>query len=82
MTTLAGEIAAYEQRQGELESEHLHKWVVFREEELIGVYETLDDAADEAVRKFGRGPFLLRRVGEPPLGHPASLLHRPAAGAR
>lgn len=72
---LETEINAFEQRRAELERDYLRKWVVFRGERLIGAWDTLDAAAKVAVARFGRGPYLIRRVGVP-LKLPPSLLVR------
>lgn len=77
MAKLSEEIAAYERRRGELEMDYLGKWVVFHDEELVGTYETFEAAAESAVERFGRGPYLIRQVGAPPLQLPASILYRP-----
>jgi hypothetical protein len=77
---LETEIKTYEARRPELEAQHSGKYVVFRGEELVGVYDTLDLAAAEAVRLFGRGPYLIRRVGAPPITLPASVIYYPTAG--
>lgn len=76
MAILTEQIAAYEQLQDELEAKHLGKWVVFRDEELRGIYDSLEDAAVDAARRYGRGPYLIRQVGEPPFRLPASVLYR------
>ena len=75
--TLEKQIAIYEKMQDDLEAKHHGKWVVFYDEELQGIYESLDDAATEAATRFGRGPYLIRQVGEPPYHLPSSMLHRP-----
>ncbi len=74
---LETEIKAYEARQAELEANYLGKYVVFHGEELVGTYDTLEAAAGEAVRRFGRGPYLIRQVGAPPITLPASVMYRP-----
>ena len=74
---LETEIKAYEARLEELEKQHKGKFVVFHGEDLIGVYDTVDAAAEEAVRRFGRGPYLIRQVGAPPPTLPASVMYRP-----
>ena len=74
---LKGEMAAYEQMREDLEIEHLGEWVVVHGGKLIGTYEDFQEAAGTAVERFGRGPYLLKRIGEPPLRLPASLLYRP-----
>ena len=63
---LSREIAAYEGMRDWLEMDYFGKWVVVHDEELVGTYETFSDAADVAVRRFGRGPYLIRRVGAGP----------------
>ena len=77
MTTLKDEIAAFESMRNELEMEHLGEWVVVHERKLVGTYESFEEAADEAVRRFGRGPYLIRKIGDPPVTLPASVLYRP-----
>ena len=77
MSELTKEIAAYERIRNELETDHLGKWVLVHDEALIGVYATFEEAAGEAVRRFGRGPYLIREIGAAPMTLPASVLYRP-----
>jgi hypothetical protein len=70
------EIRAYESRLPELEKAYLGKFVVFKGEEFIGAWDTLNAAAAEAVTRFGRGPYLIRQVGVPQPTLPASVLFR------
>ncbi len=63
MADIEVEIAAYERMQSDLEQEHMGKWVVVHDEQLIGAYEGYWDAYAVAARRFGRGPYLLREVG-------------------
>lgn len=74
MATLKSEIAAYERMRNDLEIEHLGEWVVVRDEKLAGTYDSFEKAAEDAVERFGRGPYLIRRVGAPPLVLPASVV--------
>jgi hypothetical protein len=71
------EIAAFESKKAELERVYMGKFVVIHGGELIGAWDTLDAAAQEAVRRFGRGPYLIRQVGAPPISIPASLFAWP-----
>jgi len=80
MAELDQEIAAFERMGKELEARHTGKWVVFHDRKLIDVYESLEGAAEDAVRKFGRGPYLIRQVGAPPVVLPASVMYRPDYG--
>lgn len=77
MATLTKEIAAYEQMRNELETDHLGKYVVVHDEKLEGVYDSFQEAAEYAVRRFGRGPYLIRKVGAGPVVLPASVLYSP-----
>ena len=63
MALLSEEIAAFERMKDELETDHFGKWVVIHDEKLIAVYDGFEQAAEDAVRHFGRGPYLIRQVG-------------------
>ena len=65
MDAIDREMAAYEAMRETLERDHPWKWVVFHDEELAGVYDTLNAAADDAVQRFGRGPYHIREVCAP-----------------
>ena len=80
MGVLSREIAAYEGMRDWLETDYFGKWVVVYDEELVGTYETFSDAAHVAVRRFGRGPYLIRQIGAPPITLPASIQYRPVYG--
>lgn len=75
MAELQNEIDAFQRMQAQLEAEHMHRWVVLHDGQLIGVFESFELAADEAVQKFGRGPFLIRQVGAPPTTLPISVMY-------
>ncbi len=81
MAEVDKEIAAYDKLQFELESANTGKWVLIKDEVLIGLYETLEAAAGEAVKKFGRGPYLIRQIGAPPITLPASVVFFPMTNA-
>jgi hypothetical protein len=80
MASVIENIAAFDAMRAELESEHLGEWVVFHDQELAGLYPSMERAAEDAVRKFGRGPYLIRQVGAPPLTLPASVMYSVHAG--
>ena len=77
MTMLSDQISAYEKMRNALETDHFGKWVVFYNGELVDTYESFEAAANDAMRKFGRGPYLIRQVGAGPATLPASVLYRP-----
>ena len=71
--SLDNEIAAYNRMRDVLEMHHRGKWVVIRDGKLVSAYDTVDTAGREAVRRFGRGPYLIRQVGAPVAPLPASV---------
>ena len=78
-TTLSKEIAAYERIRDALETDHFGRWVVFHDGRLVNTYESFEQAAEDAVRQFGRGPYLIRQVGAPPVSLRAPTLYRPVS---
>lgn len=75
MIELDREIAAYGTMQADLENRHMGEWVLVHDEGLIGVFPTFEDAAAVAVARFGRGPYLIRQIGAPPVVMPASVVY-------
>ena len=51
----------------QLEAEHYLEWVVIHEDEFVGVFKQFEEAADVAVRCFGRGPYLITQIGASPI---------------
>lgn len=78
MASLLDDIAAFEAVREDLEANHIGEWVVFHDRKLSGTFSTFEEAAETAVTRFGRGPYLLRQVGAPPVTLPASVMYRPA----
>ena len=77
MSKLSTEIAAYESMQKELETDYHGMWVVIHNEKQVGLYESFEAAADDAVTRLGRGPYLIRKIGQGPISLPASVLYNP-----
>jgi len=75
MSELDSEISAYNILKPELESHHMGKWVIIHDEKLVSICESFEQAAEEAVKNFGRGPYLIRQVGAPPVTLPASVMY-------
>jgi hypothetical protein len=80
MAVLDTEIAKYEAERQNLEASHLGKWVVIHERDLVGIYDSFELAAESAIGKFGRGPYLIRQVGAPPVTLPASVMYNVVDG--
>jgi hypothetical protein len=81
MPELDVEISAYDSMREKLEAEHMGKWVLLHDRQLVGVYDSFDAAAEEAVKRFGGGPYLIRQVGAQQVTLPASVMYQPAHGA-
>lgn len=75
MGDIGNEIKAFEAMQADLEAKHMGEWVLLHDGKLIEIFQSFDSAADTAVRKFGRGPFLIRQVGAPPTTLPISVMY-------
>ncbi|HEY2709243.1 MAG TPA: hypothetical protein VGI95_14420 [Caulobacteraceae bacterium] len=75
--TLKDEIAAYEKMRPELETVSLGKWALVHDKQLVSVFGDFESAAGEAVRQFGRGPYLIRQIGAAPMRLPASVMFGP-----
>lgn len=74
MSVIDQNIAAYEAMVGDLEARHTGKWVLFYDCKLVGTFESSEEAAEEAVNRFGAGPYLIRQIGAPPIVLPASVM--------
>ena len=81
MADVDKEIAAYDKLRLELESKHMGKWVLVHDEQLVSVFDSFNDAATDAVKRFGRGPYLIRQIGAPPITLPASVVYFPMTHA-
>ncbi len=82
-TELEQNIEAYETMRESLEKHHLEKFVIFHDNEFIGAFDSFHNAAREAVRRFGQGPYLIRQVGAPKrIAMPASVAFRPVHAPR
>lgn len=75
MADIQTEIAAFQEMQADLEARLLGRWVLIHDGSLIGDFSDFDEAADHALVKFGRGPYLIRKVGEPPSVLPVSVVY-------
>lgn len=74
MANLDDDIAFFETQRAGLEAHHMGKWVLVHEQRLEGHFNAFEEAADQAVTRFGAGPYLIRQVGAPPVVLPASAM--------
>ena len=77
VATLLENIEEYDQMRRVLETQHLGKWVVLYDRELVKIDESFQNVAEFAVVNYGRGPYLIRQVGAPPITLPSSAIYHP-----
>jgi hypothetical protein len=75
MAPLVQERKLFERLRPELEARSKGKWALIRDSEFVGTFDDFEAAAKEAVRRFGRGPYLIREVGAPDVTLPASVIY-------
>jgi hypothetical protein len=80
MAQLGDEITAYDAIRADLEASCRGKFALVHDRVLVGTYDSFDAAAREAVHRFGRGPYLIRQIGAPPVTLPASVMYHPMHG--
>lgn len=49
-------------KHSELLAMYPDKFVVIKEDEIVGAFATIEEALSEAARRFGLQPFLVRKV--------------------
>jgi len=57
------EIEAYEAMKDDLEKHHHGKWVIIKDGNLEGTYDSFLTATAEAIKRFGNELYLIRQVG-------------------
>jgi len=73
---LETEIATYEANKARLERDFPGQWIVIKGTEIVGHYGTVNDAAEEGLRRFRGESFLLRQIGaSSEVVLPASVVH-------
>ena len=73
---LANEIKAFEKMKLDLIKNHFGKFVIIRDGKLEGVFDSFNNAAEEALKRFGKGPYLIRQVNDQIVTLPASVAYR------
>ena len=78
MANLKIDIAAFERMKGELESRHLHAWVLFHHGQFVDAFPDFEAAAAMAVDRFNEGPYLIRQVGAGAIQLAGGMVFRPS----
>lgn len=52
----------FDRKKAEFIGDHLGRFVLIREDKLVGVFNTIEEAMSEGARRFGLSPFLVRQV--------------------
>lgn len=60
--TLTKELATYESQKDSLLSKGEAKFVLIRDDEVGGLYDSETDAINEGYRRYGHVPFLVKKV--------------------
>ena len=59
---LKKELELFDKKKDELVKENLGKYVLIKENRIIGLYDTEKDAIKVGIDKFGNVPFLVKKV--------------------
>ena len=59
---LEKELALYEKMKADLLKAYNNKFVLIHGEEFCGAFDTAENAYSEGVKRFGREPFLVKKV--------------------
>ena len=51
----------YETHHPEIVKKHLNKFIIIREQEIVGSYDTLEEAVKEASKKYELGTFIIQK---------------------
>lgn len=76
--TLDDNIEAFNNMSDELNQRYAGKFVIIYDGNFVASYDSFNNAAENAVKRFGKGPYLIRQVGAPTkMPMPASVAYRP-----
>lgn len=59
---LERELATFERLKAQLLENHSGKFALIKGEEFIDAFDTPDNAYQEGIHRFGREPFLVKRI--------------------
>ena len=72
---LKRELATLKKERARLEREHMGEFVLIHGTKVVGTFDTFEKAATDGLYRFGRKPFLIRRVGANTIEIPAAVLY-------
>jgi hypothetical protein len=58
------ELAQYEKMKADLLKNHEGKFALIKADQFIGAFDTPDNAYAEGIKRYGREPFLVKRITE------------------
>lgn len=61
---LVKETETYQKNKEDLLRDNTGKFVLIKGDEIIGIYETRNDAIKIGIDKFGNSPFLVKKISE------------------
>ena len=74
MAELEQELAYFEANRTRLLTEHPGKYVLIKAAELVGAFDTPENAYTAGLQRFGNTPFLIKQVlPEDPVNHVPAL---------
>ena len=53
----------FDEHIGQLQSQYAGKFVVIKLQEIVGAFDTIEEALAEGSRRFGLDSYLVRRIG-------------------
>lgn len=62
ITMLETERKFFDEHKAEFVEKYLERFVLVKDDELIGVFNTIEEAISEGARQFGLSSFLVRQV--------------------
>ena len=63
---LEKELALFESKKAELLQTHAGKFALIHEDQFVGAFDTPENAYEAGVEKFGKSPFLVKKITPDP----------------
>lgn len=59
---LKNELSTFEKNKRNLIRNHLGEYVLIKDDEILGTYQSFNEAANKGIMKFGTNPFLVKKI--------------------